>query len=178
MMLRAAAFCNNLQRDLERIDDEIKRIEAGAAAGDTCKAMRQSPRVMFLKDSVGGGGSSSSSFDRASLLSRFPRSLSSAPLFVEAGSGYGEWVVSIASSFSTPLFCIEHCFRDRSTRRQSIRSSVGSRSNCAPTGATTHQSNRNSVLTSALQGVGVLVARGHVASRQRGAGVRWRQRRA
>jgi hypothetical protein len=79
-----------LQRDLERVAEEIKRIKASGAGAESGKSLRNSPKVVFLKSS---GSSSSSALDRGSLLSRFPPHLSTAPLFIEAGSGYGEWVV-------------------------------------------------------------------------------------
>lgn len=53
--------------------------------------MRRSPRVLFVR-----GGSSSAALDRDHLLSRFPARLSAGELCIEAGSGYGEWVVSFA----------------------------------------------------------------------------------
>lgn len=84
-------FTIRSQRDLERIDDEVKRIKSGVAGAEACKSMRRSPRVLFVR-----GGSSSAALDRDHLLSRFPARLSAGELCIEAGSGYGEWVVSFA----------------------------------------------------------------------------------
>jgi pentatricopeptide repeat protein len=84
-------FTVRSQRDLERIDDEVKRIKSGVAGAEACKSMRRSPRVLFVR-----GGGSSTVLDRDHLLSRFPARLSAGELCIEAGSGYGEWVVSLA----------------------------------------------------------------------------------
>lgn len=77
--------------------EEIKRIKAGDTASEAGKSMRKSPKVVFLKpgssSSTSGSSTSGSSFGRTSLLARFPAHLSNAALCVEAGSGYGEWVV-------------------------------------------------------------------------------------
>jgi len=100
--IRDNAFYNRLQRDLERIADEIKRIKSGAAGDTICKSMRKSPRVVFLKNGGVVGGGSDNAQGRGCLHSRFPHHLSDAPLCIEAGSGYGEWVVR-ALLFRTAL---------------------------------------------------------------------------
>jgi hypothetical protein len=88
------------QRDLERVAEEIARIKAGDAAPDAGKSMRASPRVVFLQSS--GGGVSST--NHTSLLARFPSHCSDSTLSIEAGSGYGEWVVRLFyHHFTRPL---------------------------------------------------------------------------
>jgi pentatricopeptide repeat protein len=107
-----------LQRDLDRISAEIERIDKDGCSEDVCKSMRKASRVLFLSDS---SGSSSTALSRDTIKSRFAPHLEHAPLCVEAGSGYGEWVVRclipLTSTFdiASQRGCQCRCTRHRSS---------------------------------------------------------------